>query len=131
MKDYRITIEPISPEAKQRSMGSAQSFECESLCVMASSVEASDAKGKLVNLQAAILGPRQLIAHSIFALLKDESNTELRHDLAQLMLKDMLGTARSEVVERHQSCHGMPDTPEISEELLAALFGPGRRTPHN
>ena len=131
MKDYRITIEPISPEAKQRSMGSAQSFECESLCVMASSVEASDAKGKLVNLQAAILGPRQLIAHSIFAMLKDESNTELRSDLARLMLKDMLGTARSEVVERHQSCHGMPDTPDISEELLAAPFGPGRRTPHN
>ena len=131
MKDYRITIEPISPEAKRRSMGSAQSFECESLCVMASSVEASDAKGKLVNLQAAILGPRQLIAHSIFALLKDESNTELRHDLAQLMLKDMLGAGRSEVVERHQSCHGMPDTPDISEELLAALFGPGRRTPHH
>ena len=123
MKDYRITIEPISPEAKRRSMGSAQSFECESLCVMASSVEASDAKGKLVNLQAAILGPRQLIAHSIFALLKDESNTELRHDLAQLMLKDMLGAGRSEVVERHQSSHKMPVTPVISEELLAALFG--------
>lgn len=123
MKDYRITIEPISPEAKRRSMGSAQSFECESLYVMASSVEASDAKGKLVNLQAAILGPRQLIAHSIFALLKDESNTELRSDLAQLMLKDMLGTGRSEVVERHQSSHKMPVTPDISEELLAALFG--------
>lgn len=104
-------------------MGSAQSFECESLCVMASSVEASDAKGKLVNLQAAILGPRQLIAHSIFALLKDDSNTELRHDLAQLMLKDMLGAGRSEVVERHQSSHKMPVTPDISEELLAALFG--------
>lgn len=131
MKDYRITIEPISPDAKRRSMRGAQSFECESLCVMASSMEASDANGKLVNLQAAILGPHQLIAHSLFALLKDESNTELRHDLAQLMLKDMLGTARSEVVERHQSCHGMPDTPDISEELLAALFGPGRRTPHH
>ena len=123
MKDYRITIEPISPDAKRRGMNRPQSFECESLCAMASSVEASDDKGKLVNLQAAILGPRQLVAYSLLALLKDESNTELRHDLAQLMLKDMLGASRSEVVERHQSSQDMPHTPAIPEELLAALFG--------
>lgn len=123
MKDYRITIEPISPDAKRRSMNRTRRFECESLCVMASSVEASDDKGKLVNSQVAILGSRQLVAHSLFVLLKDESNTELRHDLEQLILKDMLGAIRTEAVERHQSSHSMPHTPDIPEELLAALFG--------
>lgn len=130
MKDYRITIEPISTEAKRRHVTGTQTFDCESAIVLASSTETKDDHGKLVALQATTLGPRQLVAYSIFAYLRDVSNRELYSDLSRLMLAEMLGSKPCVEVERHENRHGMPPSHGMTDELLAALFGDGRNPRH-
>lgn len=130
MKYWKITIEPISPEAKRRSTTGARTFECESMAVMASSTEAKDDHGRLVSIQLATIGPRQMVARSIYEFLRDAQNAEIRSDLARLILADMLGESRTEVVERHEGSHGAQSTPNMQEELLAALFS-NRRGPRS
>lgn len=121
MNNWRITIEPINPDSRSCVNG-AQTFECESAVVLGGSAEANGDKGRLVSVQAAALGSRQLIAHSLFAYIRDASNTVLRSDLIRLMLADMMGAKPCKEVERRDSSNGMPDMPNVTDELLAALF---------
>ncbi len=100
-KDYRITIEPISKEAKQRTDG-VRVFDCDFLICMAGYTEPRAEGKSAMSMQTALIGNKRHVATALIHFL-DDMDDEVREALAGAIFEKMIGMSRAESISRESA----------------------------